>query len=107
MIHIKEHRPSGDRWVGPDDGERIDRMRATGLCVLLLLPACSADGDTTNSVDVSAAASRAERDIANYAAERRGGRRPQPTPRAAIVTEPNPSPASGGPVRATPAIKSN
>lgn len=76
-------------------------MRATGLFVLLLVPACSDQGGTGNSVDVSAAATRAESDIANYAAERRGLPRPRSTPMA-IVADPKPLPATGGPVRATP-----
>ena len=78
-------------------------MRATGLFVLLLVPACSDEGGTGNSVDVSAAATRAETDIANYAAERRGIQRPRPTPTAmTIVGDAKPLPASGGPVRAEP-----
>jgi hypothetical protein len=82
-------------------------MRALGLIVVLLVPACSDEGNTGNSVDVSAAATRAESDIANYAAERRGLRRPSPTPTASptamtILADPDPLPASGGPVRAEP-----
>ena len=75
-------------------------MRATGLIALLLLPACADNDDTTNSVDVSAAATRAESDIANYAAERAEARSPRREPPKPRAENPAPSPASGGPVRA-------
>ena len=82
------------------------RMRATGLLVILLMPACSNDGAANNSVDVSAAATRAESDIANNAAERRGAHRPTPSATAAaLVGSPDPVPASGGPVRANQGTK--
>ena len=80
-------------------------MRATGLIALLLLPACADNDGTTNSVDVSAAATRAESDIANYAAERAETRRPRSEPTATRTDEPAPPPASGGPVRANQGSK--
>lgn len=44
-------------------------MRAPGLILLTLLAACSNSDADNNAVDVSAAANRAEDDIANYAAQ--------------------------------------
>lgn len=77
-------------------------MRAPGLTATLLLAACSDSSGTGNSVDVSAAASRAETDIANYAAVRAAPRRPLPTAISTPVSQPRPTMAAGGPVRAEP-----
>jgi hypothetical protein len=49
-------------------------MRVSGIVPLVLLAACSESSGTSNNVDVAAAASRAENDIANYGAARREGR---------------------------------
>ena len=80
-------------------------MRATGLIALLLLPACADKNDTTNSIDVSAAATRGESDIANYAAERADARSLHGEPSKRRAENPAPSPASGGPVRANQGSK--
>jgi hypothetical protein len=67
-------------------------MRPYGLMSLALLTACSDEANQSNAVDVSAAARRAETDIADYAAQRRLPARKHDTAdqkRAAMTTPPS------------------
>lgn len=73
-------------------------MRTLAVIPFVLLSACSDDGDggRANAVDVSAAANRAEGDIANYAALKPPSR-PTPTPQPTTTPSPDASVAAFAP----------
>lgn len=75
-------------------------MRAIGVLLLLLVAACSENRAERKDVDVSAAASRAEADIANYAVARSKARSARRTERPRSKSTPLAYGAGGGPMMA-------
>lgn len=71
-------------FVGSDRRSAIPTGVCCAIMLLSMLPACSSGEQVGNTVDLSAAAARAEGDIADYAASQEHGR-PAPLPAASAV----------------------